>query len=287
MIGYDLSVLNGLCFRSLPFGLSLFSPPAKVRSSLQRNDLVRLLSIKKNVLFVRWESEFDCPTQTSWWHVINDNPASAHISEYSSNTRSKIRRGNKKFYCHTVDREFIISNGYSVYKKACESYDTDEPCLSRKEFNRSVYSLHPNTEFWGVFAIKNGSLVAFSENYIEDHACFINTIWCDPLAMREYCSYSLFFSMNEYYLLQKNFSYVSDGARSLSHATNIHEFLISKFGFRKAYSKLNVIYHPLLAVILSFLFPFRQFLQLFDHCSVRKLSVLFKMEQIRRSCVIS
>lgn len=286
MIGYDHHTFLGFWWRSLPYGMALLSPPSNRVVLRERQLRTNFLSITKGILYVRWESEFDCKIQTPWWHVINDNPDSTYISAYSSKTRNQIKRGNKKYECRLIHRSFVEKHCYSVYKSATESYDTYESCLSSQEFIRSIRAMHPSTQFWGVFSIETGSLVGFAENYIEGTTCFYNSIWCDPLAVKEYCSYSLFYCMNQYYLLQKGFSSISDGARSISHSTNIHNFLISKFGFRRAYCRLNVCYHPLLAICIKCLFPFRMLFQLSAHPFAKRLTVLLEMEKIRRSCLV-
>ena len=50
---------------------------------------------------------------------------------------------------------------------------------------------------------------------------------------------SLIRSLIKQYLNENNFRYVNDGAKSMSHDTNIQEFLIKKFKFRKAYCQLQ------------------------------------------------
>ena len=282
MIGYKSFTISGLVWRSLPFGLALLSPPKKKAYSVSPSLLSNFLSLTRSILYVRWETDFDCSCQTSWWHVINDNPRSTDISAYSSKTRNQIRRGCKKFKCQLVERSFIINNGYEVYLRAFLSYDTDEECLDRDGFALAIDHIHVKTDFWGVFCNETGELVGFSENYLEDFVCFYNSIWIDPAAMKQYAAYSLFYSMNLHYLVGMNFSYVSDGSRCLSHSTKIHDFLISKFGFRKAYARLNVVYHPLLFFLVSSLYPFRKLISRLKIRYACKISILLSMENIRR-----
>jgi len=89
--------------------------------------------------------------------------------------------------------------------------------------------------------------------------------------------------MNRYYLNEKNFLYVSDGARSISHQTNIQDFLIEKFKFRKAYCKLNVIYKKDIEILVNTLYPFRELIYKNKNNLFQKLSVLLKQEEIRKS----
>ena len=79
-----------------------------------------------------------------------------------------------------------------------------------------------------------------------------------------------------------NFDYVSDGARSLSHSTNIHDFLVSKFNFRKSYAQLNVEYVYWLRLLIILIYPFRNLLKLLPSRLTFKLSILLQMEHLRR-----
>ena len=89
--------------------------------------------------------------------------------------------------------------------------------------------------------------------------------------------------MNKYYLQDKGFKYVHDGARSISHDTSIHTFLVKKFKFRKAYCHLHVIYKREVKLAVTVLYPFRNILKKLDQNIINKISVLLKQEEIRKS----
>ena len=139
-------------------------------------------------------------------------------------------------------------------------------------------------KFWVAIDSKMGVPVGFCENYIESSTCFYNSAWFLPSALKNYVSYALFYDMNKHYLGDRGFRYVSDGARCLSHSTNIHNFLLTKFRFRKAYASLNVSYVLWLHILIFLLFPFRGILSYFSFSFTNKLSILLSMEAIRRSC---
>jgi len=88
--------------------------------------------------------------------------------------------------------------------------------------------------------------------------------------------------MNKYYLNERNFLYVNDGSRSLSHNTNIQNYLIEKFHFRKAYCKLNILYRKDIEFLVNLLFPIRKIIYRVDTNLFQKISVLLKHEEIRR-----
>jgi hypothetical protein len=85
--------------------------------------------------------------------------------------------------------------------------------------------------------------------------------------------------MSRYYLNERGALYVSDGQRSISHDTNIQEFLFQKLKFRKAYCQLNIVYSPIMKFLVNSLFPFRSSLSFLG----TELSAVLKQEEIRRS----
>ena len=112
-----------------------------------------------------------------------------------------------------------------------------------------------NYDFWAVYDLE-GVLIAYSQNLIENNSINYSTIKFHPKYLKLYPSYALFFEMNQYYLNENNFLYVNDGARSISHDTNIQTFLIDKFIFRKAYCKLHIVYRRDIALAVKVLYLF-------------------------------
>jgi hypothetical protein len=90
--------------------------------------------------------------------------------------------------------------------------------------------------------------------------------------------------MNNYYLAEHKVRYVTDGTKSISHQTNVQEFLINKFKFRKAYCYLHIKYQPLFGLIVSCLFPFRKLLSIIDILLLRNVNSILLQEEIKRNC---
>jgi hypothetical protein len=90
--------------------------------------------------------------------------------------------------------------------------------------------------------------------------------------------------MNNYYLAEQKLRYVTDGTKSISHQTNIQEFLINKFKFRKAYCYLHIKYQPFFGLAVSCLFPFRKFFSVFNVSLFRSINSILLQEEIRRNC---
>jgi hypothetical protein len=126
-------------------------------------------------------------------------------------------------------------------------------------------------------------MIAYSQNFIENNSINYSTIKFDPTYLKLYPSYALFYEMNRYYLNEQKNLYVNDGAKSISHDTNIQEFLEKKFNFRKAYCKLEIVYRFDIKILVSILYPFKQFIFNINNKIFKKLSVLLRHEEIRRS----
>ena len=278
MIGYDYLERNNTTWR---INQKVLMPLSSLIGLTAVPSDVSELMAESNCLLARWESNFDCAVSTDWWHVIKDTQED--IAELSKKVRYEIRRAQKKYYVQICSKEFILENGYAVYTDAYSRYDTHEKMFSADEFNTAVKQLPECTEFFGVYTHDN-IIVGFSENFISDNTCFYLTMWLSPEHMKFSSSYLLFHEMNKIYLNERQFSYVSDGARSLSHSTNIHNFLLSKFGFRKAFCKLNVSYSSKMNAFIGLTYPLRNIINKFNFSVAKQVSVLLKQEEIRRSC---
>jgi len=235
--------------------------------------------INQNVYFARWTTNFDCNEKTEFWYVICDRKMD--ISDYSKNTRNQIRRGIKNCDVRRVDKSIVSEEGYVSYYEAFSKYNTHLNPKTIEEFHSEIKSLGKEWEFWGIFY--NEKMIGYSQNKITENYCDYSTIKFNPNYLRYYSSYALFYTMNQYYLNEKKYKYINDGARSISHETNIQSFLIQKFKFRKAYCKLNIIYSPNIKFILSIIYPFRSLVSLLKFGFFTKINILIKHEEIRKS----
>jgi len=233
---------------------------------------------KSKALFIRYTNEWD-RDGGEFWYVIKDNFGG--MEELSGNTRSKIRRAQKRNYVKQVDAKYIFKYGYDVYSSAFENYETFIKPLALEEFQSQVKS--NNYDYWAIFDKDSDKIVAYSENFIEDNMCHYSTIKFHPKYQKNYTSYILIYEMNRFYLEEKKFRYVNDGAKSISHDTNIQDFLIKKFQFRKAYCRLNIVYRWDIGLVVTILYPFKNIILKINHKIFKKISVLLKQEEIRRS----
>ena len=279
MIGLKIIVKNNVIWRDNQGVLMPLSPPSEL-SNLNFQDASEILENSSSFL-LRWESNFDSQHPTHWWHVIKSDHSD--LSSLKKKTRYEVRKGLDAFCCEKVTKEVILTYGYFIYKKAFKRYNTHETLYSKEKFDSEIRNLPDDFfEFWIVKKQIDGSPVAFAENFVINDVCFYNTIWFDPDSLKSGVSYALFFEMNRHYLADRSFKYVSDGARSLSHSTAIHDFLISKFGFRKAFATLNIAYKPWFKFLLLAIYPFRQIICKLSFGFSKKACVVLLQEEIYR-----
>jgi ribosomal protein S18 acetylase RimI-like enzyme len=237
-------------------------------------------------LFARWTSDFDRPSISDWWYVIRDGSYS--LNDCGSKMRNQVNRGLKRFTVRHLSCKELLSTGYEVCRKAVKRYNNDNFLPSRQAFERRVTaaSNYPDVvEYIGVFSEKQ--LVGFSENYIQDGGVYWESIWLDPEFIGDYSSYALTHYMLDYYLTNRRMRYVSDGSRSIYHETNVQEFFITKFGFRRAFARMHIKYSIPVRVAIDCLYPFHRTLNNVlakaDWEQSRKVVGLLNQEKISRS----
>lgn len=247
--------------------------------SLNGEEEKELLSIS-NAYFIRYNSSFDIE-ESQFWYIIKDSFGG--LEELSSKMRNQVKKGKKSYYTKIIDRTFMLEYAYDIYYEASRIYNTFEDMMSEAEFKNYIESLGDKYEFWGVFENESDKFCAYSQNFIDDKSCFYEEIFSIPSSLKKYSSYALFYDMNEYYLKNEGFNYVYDGSRSLSHDTSIHDFLISKFKFRKAFVKLHLVYRNDVKLAVKILYPFRNIIKEINLDIFKKITVLLNHEEIGRS----
>jgi len=232
--------------------------------------------ITTNLILARWVSSFDCKKEMPFWYVIKDN--NPLIESYSRNTRNQIKKGLKSFIIKKVIKGDIKKEAYSIYRCTFESYDNNETLLSSKDF---YANFNDKFDYWGVY--KSNQLVGYAQNRVFNDSCNYSTIKIDPQYKKEYPYYALIHMMNEYYLEEKSLKYIHNGTRSIAHHTNIQDFLITKFKFRKAYCNLHIRYHPVIAIIIFVLFPIRSIFRFSKTKFLRNVYILLFQEELKRT----
>ena len=244
---------------------------------LSKKESMELL--KKGGLFVRNIYNFDCEEETAFWFIIKDKIED--ISELPFSARRNIRRALKFYNIKKISLKEFSDIAFPIITSAQKSYKIKCHVTNKNEFDDMIkkYETESDKEFWLVERKDNGEAVAISINRIKSDSCEYDDMKCKPetLKNRTYPYYGLIYIMNKHYLEEKKFRYVSDGSRSISEHSNIQEFLMHNFGFRKAYCKINIFYKRWLNVVIKVLFPFRNIIPF------RNIRAILRMEEYSRN----
>ncbi|WP_345970027.1 hypothetical protein WCX72_12320 [Sulfurimonas sp. HSL1-6] len=254
--------------------------PPHVPVALSREEARELLK-RSGAYFIRWISDFDRGKEMAFWYIIKDTPDT--LESLGRKVRYEVRRGLKHCTVRRTGADDIAENGWPVHVKAFEKYRSSAGPGSREMFVASIRKMQePFWEFWSVLD-PEGIMIAFAATRITEGCCKYDTVRFDPDYFHLNPSEALFYTLNDYYLHQKGVRYIDDGARSLAHDTSVQQYLIRKFGFRKAYCRMHVVYRPSVQLAVRLLYPFRRIIASFRNKFAARVTVLLKHEEVRRS----
>lgn len=215
--------------------------------------------LKQGGLMVRNTYHFDCQQQTDFWNLIKDHFGG--LGELSGNTRRSVQKSLEKLEFRRIDFALVQASGYPILKATFEDYAVVDRPMNRQVFDDYLkHCQSKDYEYWGIFDRKTQQFIGFCANRLWPEAMEIGVIGILPEYKHNgtFPYYGLFHSMNQYYLEEKNFKYITDGSRSITHHSNIQEFLIKKFNFRKSYCELKVYYKWWMRAAVKVLYPFRK-----------------------------
>ena len=214
--------------------------------------------LKKGGLFVRNTFDFDCKEETNFWYVIKDSFGG--MDEQSQNERKKIRHALRSFDFNIVDIESVRQKAYPIVKATFVDYNVTDRVMDEDVFKEYIDNCSKeNFDFWCAFDVETQEMVGFCAVRVFDNSCEYGLIGFDPKYKHNatYPYYGFFYKMNEYYLQDKKFKFVADGARSITEHSDVQPFLEKNFNFRKAYCKLKIRYKWWFGIIVRVLLPFR------------------------------
>lgn len=235
--------------------------------------------------FARWEHPIDAAVGSAWWQTNRSGDYSR--ADLSGNTRSKVRRGEKRLRVRKPTTDEIIEQAFTVCESAVQRYGVHGFLPARGYPERLAEAVDRFPAHFEMIAVFDGNrMVAFSENHIQADAVLCESIWFDPGGLRDYSSYALFDYMLNHYLNDRKMHYVSDGVRRLHHETGIHSFLTEKFGFQRSPAELRVVYSAEFKILVYAAFPFRKILHTVSRrirlSTLKKASGILNQEAIRR-----
>lgn len=206
----------------------------------------------QRILFIRWTDNFDINTETNFWYVIKDKPFDINI--LSSHYRNQIKKGIRNFEVKKINPFEYEKNLIEIQEKAYKEYDAD----AHKKIEKYVYE---DCEYLGIFNNEK-ILVGYIVTYIKDKCINFSSMRTIPEYEKQGISEGAVYGLLNIYKKElENGMYINDGSRSVLHNTRFQEFLIKKFGFRKAYCRLNIVYNPIVQVVVLVLYPFRNIIK--------------------------
>ncbi len=232
-------------------------------------------NIKEKPLLARWTTDFDCGYETNWWYVIKDAPF--EVEQLDAKVRKHIRQALKKNEVRKINPAKYSTELCEVHNKACQTYKGwSGSYATQKQFENKN-----ENDFWAAFNVETGKIVGYmickkGENYIETLVSKY-----DPEYLNQRASDAIHYTVLQYYLNENDYKYVSSGTRSISHITNVQEYKIKTFGFRKAYCKFRIAYNPQICWIIKILYPFRNILLKMDSITyIHKINAILQMNKI-------
>jgi len=209
---------------------------------------VKKYTKQRNAKAAMWTYDYDCEEQTSWYHLICDDPTLEAENNPRKKTRYYIRRSLKSCVVHEITCQDLLEHGYDVYVKASSRYRNFTP-NSEGDFKQEISNAcqERNGQPIGVFV--NGKLIAYAMVYLKYKSLKIATAFFDPDYSKSYPMYGLYYYFQSY-LKKENCVEVTNGARPLLHETNIEEFLL-RLGWRKAYARLGLYVPKSVEILLS------------------------------------
>lgn len=214
--------------------------------------------LKNGGWMVRNTFDFDCEEETQFWSIIKDSFGG--MEEHSQNEKKKLRHAFRSFDYKLVDNRYLREYAYPIAKATFEDYHVTDRSMNETVFNEYLdHCARNNYDYWGAFDKETGELVGFCAVHVFDTSCEYGIIGFQPEYKHNatYPYYGFFYKLNEYYLGEKRFKYVTDGSRSITEHSNIQPFLEQNFKFRKAYCKLKLHYKWWFGIIVRLLYPFR------------------------------
>ena len=214
--------------------------------------------LKQGGLMVRNTFDFDCGETTSFWYVVKERFCG--MEELSSNERNKVRKSLKTLDFKLVDPALLKTVGWPILKATYLDYSVSDRKMDESLFLQYLEDCAQRSfDYWGIFDKER--LIGFCAVWLwEEDCCEYGLIGIMPEYKHNntYPYYGLFYSLTTYYLNEKKFRYVTDGARTITEHSSIQDFLMNNFYFRKAYCHLSVHYRWWMKLVVKILYPFRK-----------------------------
>lgn len=226
---------------------------------------------------VRNTYNFDCKEETTFWYVIKDQYQG--LDELPSRVRNKIRHAFNNFEYRPIPFKTVEEQVYPIVEETFSDYAVHDRKMNREIFGEYLkHCKERSFDYWGIFDKTTQELVGFCTVQLWDKCCEygLTGILSKYKKSGYYPYYGLYQHLNQHYLENLHYEYVSDSARTITQHSDIQDFLIRNFNFRKAYCHLDVHYRWWMKVAVAMLYPFRKIIIL------PRVRAILNMEAMRR-----
>lgn len=247
------------------------------RRKLSDEEIRKLRTQYPKALYIRNMYDFDCTEKTNYWCVILDK--FYEIDELpSKSTRKNLRKSLSVYTYRLATKDEMIEYGYQIQCECDERFGIP-PRYTNDEFRAFVErAFERHQEFWIGYHTESmepamWELISIRSDYVIENSERLSYKF-----IQHNPTYGLNWTIAKYYLKEKVYKYIEAGEKSLSEHSNVQDFLIDKFCFRKAYCHLQVWVHPLLRTALFLAQPFKKLLS-----RKSKLKALFALYDFSKS----
>ena len=269
------------------------SPP--VFYDISMNEAKDLLA-KTRTWMIRWYDKPSYDVKRPFWWCVCDK---YDFNSLKQSARYDIKKGQKNCTVkYLADIQAVAADAYETVVQAYKRYPgfsvLPEVWRTIGSFTShlSALSTENDRDIWGVFF--GGKLVGFGicTRYDDRKEVAITVLKYHPDYIKHGSSYVMLNHINDYYLNNRKLALITNGTISLSHDTNMQQWLVDKLGYKKLYCNLKIAYALPLWILIQGVYPIRKpilFLtKLFPALKISNMvqSIIFH-EQLRKGCEVS
>ena len=193
----------------------------------------------------RWTDRWDQGAQGSpWWWVCCDDPDYSVEAIRSKRGRRGIRRGLRSCVVEPMAPSRFVELSYPILVESLKRYGVARRHFPVERGYRDRWmraSEYGGRTFWG--ASVGGDLAAYAICSEADGGAIIG-VTKSRRALRSHCpNNALLFELTRHYLRDRGLRFVTNGARTLLHPTEINSFL-ERMNYRRVPARLNLEFGP-------------------------------------------
>ena len=224
--------------------------------NLRKEDIKYMWKLFPDALLIRYTDNWDKKTSDGWYYIIRDS--NIFLEDLRKSVRNQVKKGEKNFEIRKFDFFENFNEIYEIYLKACGRYKNYEIRSKENYFEFVKNQYNGNVDFWGGFNKENGHLMGYSICTKYNTCVDWNEATFIPEALKLRISDYMEYYLIEYYINIQRYSYLISGQKNINHETNVQEYDIKQFGFRKSYCDLHVVFNPKINIVISLLKPLKK-----------------------------